>query len=85
MLEAKTRGNLTPPEGQLLQQSLTQLRLMFVQVSGQPPAEAQGQAPAAAAPAGTQAEGAAAGPGAGAGQPPGAPAEEPKVKFSKKY
>ena len=37
MLEAKTRGNLTPEEAKLLQQSLMHLRLTFVQVIEHPP------------------------------------------------
>jgi hypothetical protein len=36
MLEVKTKGNLSKEEEQLLKQSLTQLRLAFVQVSNQP-------------------------------------------------
>jgi hypothetical protein len=34
VLEEKTRGNLTPEEKQLLEQLLSELRLLFVRVSG---------------------------------------------------
>ena len=37
MLEAKTKGNLTSQEQKLLQQSLTHLRLTFVQAIENPP------------------------------------------------
>ena len=37
LLEEKTRGNLTAEERQVLEQVLYELRLRFVQVSGQKP------------------------------------------------
>jgi len=40
MLEVKTKGNLSKEEEHLLKQSLTQLRLAFVQISNQPEAAA---------------------------------------------
>ncbi|MBI5387722.1 MAG: DUF1844 domain-containing protein [Verrucomicrobia bacterium] len=75
MLESKTRGNLTKTEERFLKESLTQLRMAFVEASEQPPRAAP-SAPAEAAPAvekQSEAE-----PGAGAEQ-------DAKVRFSKKY
>jgi hypothetical protein len=40
MLEAKTKGNLTAQEDKLLKQSLTHLRMTFVQALENPPKEA---------------------------------------------
>jgi len=80
-LQVRTRGNLSKPEEQLVRQSLTNLRLLFVQVSSRPPAappEAK-TAPAPAAQAAPATNPAAQGPGAGSAQ------EDPKVRFSKKY
>lgn len=84
MLQAKTRGNLTPTEDRVLRQSLHHLQLAFVEVS----AEQERQAP-------TPSAGATPTPPAGAETPEGkAPspdssqardAGESKVKFSKKY
>jgi len=37
LLEEKTRGNLTAEERQVLEQILYELRLRFVEASGQPP------------------------------------------------
>lgn len=53
MLEAKTKGNLSRDEEKMLQQSLTHLRLTFVQVIENPPPPTQPDKPseAAAAPA----------------------------------
>ena len=45
MLEAKTRGNLDPREEGLLKQSLTSLRLAFVEAVSHPAAPAQGGEP----------------------------------------
>jgi hypothetical protein len=75
MLEVKTRGNLTAPEAALLKQSLTTLRLAFVEAVNEPPAKKA----AAAAPA--SAPGTADTPGDGARPGPG----ESTRKFSKKY
>ncbi len=48
MLEAKTRGHLTPEESRMLSETLTRLRLAFVQAANQP---APSPAPAGAEPA----------------------------------
>lgn len=94
MLEAKTKGNLSKPEEAILKQSLTSLRLAFVD-SVNHPAPAPAAPPAAAAPAGES-------PAAPATDeqetpinepplpgektpPPAAPAPESGKKFSKKY
>lgn len=45
MLETKTRGNLDKREEGLLKQSLTAVRMAFVEAVGQQPAEAGGQKP----------------------------------------
>ena len=84
MLEVKTKGNLEKQEQALLKQSLTMLRLAFVEAVNAPPEPA---APAkgsnAAAPTAEAAAGAA---------PPASPpasaagsGEESRTKFSKKY
>ncbi len=83
MLEAKTRGNLTAAEAGLLADTLTHLRLAFVQASERPAgaaAEAKGSEPASstAAPAATP-------------PPPSAPAAPPAEeggsgrRFVKRY
>jgi hypothetical protein len=71
MLEVKTKGNLSKEEEQLLKQSLTQLRLAFVQISNQPeqPAAGPEAAPKSETPPKTEAT---------------AETEERK-KFTKKY
>ena len=71
MLDAKTKGNLTKEEGQLLKQSLMSLRMAFVQAveSAEPEAEK------AEAPKENKIE---------AGTPPAAD-DESKKKFTKKY
>ncbi len=81
VLEAKTRGNLTKTEEQLLKQSLTDLRLAFVQVS----ARAAKSSPPPSAPPPPQ-------PPPAAGPKPESPAsgqagaeDQSKVRFSKKY
>jgi hypothetical protein len=56
MLEAKTRGNLSPAELSLLRQTLMSLRLAFVEAADARPADSEAAAappapPAAAAPA----------------------------------
>jgi len=80
MLEAKTRGNLTREETQLLQQSLMTLRLAFVEA-----VEAPEPAPANA-PAGSPAPTpSATGKGAPAETPGGPGEEEPRKRFTKKY
>ena len=81
MLEVKTRGNLTADEAKLLKQSLTALRLAFVQtIDSQSPSTAAEQPKKSAAPA----------------QPPATSVppeqastpvsdDEARKKFSKKY
>lgn len=78
MIEAKTKGNLTPQEDKLLKQSLTTLRMAFVEAVEQP-------APAAPS---TSATGSPAGPPPSAS--PGRAAatsetDESRKKFVKKY
>src|SRR6266852_914917 len=76
MLEAKTKGNLDKRETTLLKQSLTALRMAFVEAANQTPAPD----------AGKEAAGASAAVPSAATQP-AAPAEEAesRKKFSKKY
>jgi hypothetical protein len=74
MLALRTKGNLTPEEDKLLQQSLTHLRLTFVQAVENPPKTE----PKPAAPAQPAAE--------SASDSAAAPAqEEPRKRFSKKF
>ena len=75
MLRHKTKGNLNPQEEQLLQQSLTSLRMAFVEAVNNPPTPAASPRPAPA-PA-TQTASAAS----------GTPSEKEasRVKFTKKY
>jgi hypothetical protein len=77
MLEAKTKGNLSPQEANLVKQTLMTLRMAFVEAVENPdnspaaePAKGGADQPAAAAPA-----------------PSAAPSsdEEGRVKFTKKY
>lgn len=58
MLEAKTRGNLAPDEARFLADTLTGLRLAFVQAAQRPPASAAGSAAAGPAQAGAAQAGA---------------------------
>jgi hypothetical protein len=73
MLEAKTKGNLTKEEDQLLKQSLMSLRMAFVQAVESPEPEAI--KPEAEAPAENKIE---------LATPP-ASEEESRKKFTKKY
>lgn len=83
MLEAKTKGNLTAQEDKLLKQSLTHLRMTFVQALENPPQE---EAPSAEAPSALE---------TGSAKPESAPAggsaggtsseEESRKRFSKKF
>jgi hypothetical protein len=84
MIETKTKGNLTAPESAVLKQSLTSVRLAFVEVVERgeqpaPPASPPGAADTAAA---------------AQGQPPAAPSgateaseseADARKKFTKKY
>lgn len=83
MLEAKTKGNLTKEEEQLLRQQLTSLRMAYVEEVNrpQPPEEKKTPAeqptePAPEPPAAPQTPEASAEP---------APGEESKKRFTKKY
>jgi hypothetical protein len=77
MLEVKTRGNLTREEEKLLQQSLTHLRLTFVQAIENPPQAEHGK----------KAEMPAAQPISPENPPIAAEAgeDEPRKRFSKKF
>jgi hypothetical protein len=89
MLEAKTQGNLSAEEKGLLKQSLTAVRMAFVQAVEHPaspeaasqPAAAPSSAAPATAPAAAPEQSA---PGTGASATEGAEAESRK-KFTKKY
>jgi hypothetical protein len=78
MLEVKTKGNLTREEEKLLKQSLTHLRMIFVQVVENPPKAETPKQPEAPAPAEPKLE------------TPPAPASpeaeaESRKRFSKKF
>jgi uncharacterized protein DUF1844 len=80
MLERKTQGNLASDETKVLQATLTDLRLMYVEESKQPeerPAKTEEHpaAPDQQKPVSREA--------AATSEPP--PAGDPKVKFHKKY
>jgi hypothetical protein len=85
MIEVKTRGNLDSREQQLLTQSLTALRMAFVETveggsaGGEKPRPSPGAAStaAASAPSGPS--------GPAASQPQDASEAESRKKFSKKY
>ena len=83
MLEFKTKGNLNAEEAALLKQSLTSLRMAFVEAVNSPPATTQSRPEPGSAPVATGPEAAPANPSAA----PSAPlAEEaPRKKFTKKY
>lgn len=79
MLETKTKGNLSADEEKLLRQTLTSLRMAYVEAVNQPASgetakvkEAQEASPAAE-------------PAASPAEPASAESEESKKKFSKKY
>ena len=83
MLEHKTKGNLTPEETALLQQSLMSLRLAFVEAVDSPPAEKEPKPDRRPAPSGS---GPAPEPAQAEPAPADNPAEaEPRKRFSKKY
>ena len=87
MLEVKTKGNLDSREEHLLKQSLTTLRMAFVDAVGSGPSNqarptpASQPAPSPAAP--TQSSTAA--PGSATPPPPAEEHDESRKKFSKKY
>lgn len=74
MLEAKTKGNLSTEEAQLLKQSLMNLRMVFVEVVSAAATEGKRPEP--------EIQGAPSDAGATENPPP---AEESHKKFSKKY
>lgn len=74
MLEAKTKGNLSKEEETLLKQSLTQLRMAFVEASNEPDEPKEAKAESGRQPA--------AGPTEGGAE---APEAESRKKFTKKY
>lgn len=89
MLEAKTRGNLSRDEEALLRQSLTSLRLAFVEAV-ESPAPSSSNAGAPTAPAAPAESSSSAEPKTVSGAAPEAsaspaPDAESKKKFSKKY
>ncbi len=85
MLEVKTRGNLSPEEASLLRQTLTNLRLAFVEETEKPetPPGSQPAAPVAKPqPEGSSSTGAS---GATASESGGSEERESKVKYFKKF
>ena len=84
MIELKTRGNLEPQEERLLKQSLTALRMAFVEAVDRPAGPPQ---PAPSASAGESAKAAEQPESSTAAGQTGSPAseEESRKKFSKKY
>lgn len=84
MLESKTKGNLDTREEKLLKQSLTALRMAFVETVNRQTSEPQAQPSTSAGTAPTQNAGAKT---TEAGDPAAAPAgeEASRKKFSKKY
>jgi hypothetical protein len=82
MLEAKTKGNLTAQEDKLLKQSLTHLRMTFVQAMENPPQEgtASAEEPAALRGGSAQPES----PISSESAVP-TPEEESRKRFSKKF
>lgn len=81
MIEAKTKGNLNKDEEALLRQSLTSLRMAFVEAVNSSGPETQPQATPKIEPA----AGAATRQSEPSPQPAPAAEEESKKKFSKKY
>lgn len=83
MLEAKTKGNLTKDESNLLKQSLMSLRLAYVEAVEEPGSKpASGSSQTSSEPAATTPEK----PATPSGTPEASPSEEEhKKKFSKKY
>lgn len=79
MLEAKTRGNLDKNEEKLLKQSLTTLRMAFVE------AVDEQAAPAASKSSGNTAESAAGSSSPSRTAAPSSAEEDSRKKFSKKY
>lgn len=80
MLEAKTRGNLSAEEASMLRETLTSLRITFVEAADGAAARTSASAPTPAAPA-TAPEAAP----ASAGSAEGAAEAEERKKFVKRY
>jgi hypothetical protein len=85
MLELKTRGNLDTREEKLLKQSLTALRMAFVETVNRQTSEPQSTSPAASASTPGPDESSAKPPTAGDQAAAPAAEEESRKKFSKKY
>jgi hypothetical protein len=83
MLEVKTKGNLDTREDKLLKQSLTALRMAFVQAVEAPPQT--GSAPATPTPEAKEAAGSGPGSPAPGAAPAASSSDESRKKFSKKY
>jgi hypothetical protein len=81
MIEAKTKGNLSPEEEALLKQSLMSLRLAFVEAVESPAPSGSAPAPAATPPP----ESSPADSGTGVAPEGADPEAESRKKFSKKY
>ncbi len=75
MIQAKTRGNLSPNEEEMLKESLTNLHLAFVQQANATPSAESATAAATKLPASAEAPNSSA----------GAEEAESKKKFTKKY
>jgi hypothetical protein len=84
MIEVKTKGNLDKREDQLLKQSLTTLRMAFVEAinSPAPAASKAAEQPSTIAPTGTAQSSTAA---TGQSAADSSPQQESHKKFSKKY
>jgi hypothetical protein len=79
MIETKTRGNLNPTESRLLQQSLTALRMAFVETVNEDDSRGDVAARADGAEASSKSS------AASSAQPPPEAASERRTKFSKSY
>jgi hypothetical protein len=80
MLEAKTRGNLSAEEATMLRETLTSLRITFVEAADRVPARGSAPTPTPAAPATTPE-----GTSAPAGSAEAAAETEERKKFVKRY
>jgi hypothetical protein len=85
MLADKTRGNLAKIEHDLLQHSLTELRMHFVEAVDRVPAPAAPAAAAEPAPAAAPADTAAKPPAQPEAQEAAQPADDSRKKYVKKY
>lgn len=85
MLEAKTKGNLSKQEADLLKQSLTSLRMAFVEAVEDSKQTGSGTSQAAAAPGASETSSQASSQGQPAPQEAPKAEAEDKKKFTKKY